>query len=61
MGMFDWYVPDPPLKCPVCGTLLERWQGKDGPCALLVWKQGEAVPVAMRADDVNLPFALESV
>jgi hypothetical protein len=27
MGMFDWYRPKPPLKCPVCGIELMEWQG----------------------------------
>src|SRR5689334_17334793 len=45
MGMFDHYEPDPPLACSVCGRRLTGWQGKDGPCALLVWRQGVAAPV----------------
>ena len=45
MGMFDYYEPDPALACPVCRAPLAGWQGKDGPCALLVWRQGVASPV----------------
>ena len=45
MGMFDLYVPVPPLLCPSCKTELDGWQGKDGPCALFIWKQGEKHPV----------------
>jgi hypothetical protein len=45
MGMFDWYQPYPPLSCPVCGIELKEWQGKEGPCALFVWRQGTAGPV----------------
>lgn len=45
MGMFDYYEPDPPLDCSVCGASLTEWQGKDGPCALLVWRQGVVHPV----------------
>jgi hypothetical protein len=45
MGMFDHYEPDPPLACSVCGAPLTGWQGKGGPCALLVWRQGVAAPV----------------
>jgi hypothetical protein len=43
--MFDYYSPDPPLRCPVCGAELEGWQGKDGPCGLFIWKQGLEAPV----------------
>ena len=50
MGMFDWYEPDPPLACPVCGQALSEWQGKDGPCALFVWRQGYAAPLRQCVD-----------
>jgi hypothetical protein len=43
--MFDTYRPSGQLKCPACGALLTEWQGKDGPCGLLVWKQGVASPI----------------
>jgi hypothetical protein len=45
MGMYDSYIPDPPLSCPVCGQKLERWQGKEAACLLLTWKQGEQFPI----------------
>ena len=54
MGMFDYYVPDPALACPVCARPLAEWQGKCGPCALLVWRQAEAAPVEQRAGECNL-------
>jgi len=44
MGMFDTYVPAGPLVCPMDGTPLIEWQGKDGPCALLVWHEGQRYP-----------------
>jgi hypothetical protein len=44
MGFFDTYVPRPALQCPVCHTELRDWQGKDGPCLLLVWTQGSREP-----------------
>lgn len=44
MGMFDTYIPLGPLVCPIDGTPLIGWQGKDGPCALLVWHEGERYP-----------------
>jgi hypothetical protein len=28
--MFDWYQPEPPLNCPVCGEALSEWQGEFG-------------------------------
>jgi hypothetical protein len=50
--MFDHYEPVPPVCCPKCGAELREWQGKDGPCVLLCWKQGEKYPVGglMSAD-----------
>jgi hypothetical protein len=56
MGMFDHYIPDPPLDCPVCGNTLDDWQGKDGPSALMVWRQGAAAPIdqAIEDEDVRL-------
>ncbi len=50
MGMFDWYQPRGLRACPVCGSPLREWQGKDGPCGLLVWEQGQAAPVEQRCD-----------
>lgn len=49
--MYDHYGPEPPLRCPRCGALLQGFQGKDGPCKSVVWKQGEAAPVDQRVDD----------
>ena len=49
--MFDHYRPKPDLQCPVCGALGVDWQGKDGPCGLFVWEQGQAAPVDQRVDD----------
>lgn len=51
MGMFDYYLPQPPLKCRHCGGTLGEWQGKDGPRALFVWTQGVAAPTDQRVDD----------
>ncbi|MBL0870333.1 MAG: hypothetical protein IBJ18_07150 [Phycisphaerales bacterium] len=48
MGMFDWYTPLPPVPCPWCGRAISEWQGKDGPCAMLVYEQGRAAPVEQR-------------
>jgi hypothetical protein len=56
MGMFDHYRPKPEIACPVCGASGLEWQGKDGPCALFVWEQGEAAPVdQIASDDCKLP------
>ncbi len=51
VGMFDTFVPVPALACPVCGGPLRCWQGKDGPCLLFVWTQGERRPDST-VDDV---------
>jgi len=45
MGLFDHYIPDPSLACPVCGSPLEGWQGTDADSLLLTWKQGERFPI----------------
>jgi hypothetical protein len=56
MGMFDEFAPTPAVECPYCGTTLIGWQGKDGPCALFVWRQGLAAPLEqMIDDDCRLP------
>lgn len=54
MGMFDYYIPDPPLHCPVCNSALEGWQGKDGPCMLLIWQQESKIPVAHKLPEENI-------
>ena len=46
-GLFDWYEPTDAFACGHCGSPL-RWQGKDGPKALFVWRQGQAAPVDQR-------------
>ncbi|MEM1415065.1 MAG: CPCC family cysteine-rich protein [Myxococcota bacterium] len=50
MGMFDVYEPKPELLCARCAKPLRRWQGKDGPCGLWIWRQGEAWPVGQQCD-----------
>ena len=50
--MFDWYQPDPPLRCPSCGSEVETdWQGKDAQNVLFVWQQGHRNPVDQRVDE----------
>jgi len=51
MGMFDWYEPNPPIASPKTGNPLTEWQGKDGPCALFVWVQGQHAPIDQLASD----------
>ena len=51
MGMFDYYRPKPEIACPVCAVSGLEWQGKQGPCALFVWEQGQAGPVDQIMDD----------
>jgi hypothetical protein len=58
MGMFDWYRPKEVQHCPHCGSELNEWQSKDGPCALFVWEQGKSSPVDQPIDeDARLPEA----
>lgn len=49
--MFDYYEPQPPVQCDSCGHIVEEWQGKDGPNALFVWRQGFAAPVEQKVDE----------
>ncbi|MGE5181378.1 MAG: hypothetical protein ACM31C_04930 [Acidobacteriota bacterium] len=35
---------------PVCDVALQSWQGKDGPCELLVWQQGHGAPIDQECD-----------
>ena len=51
MSLLDWYLPEPTVACPVCGSVPEEWQGGNGPCALLVWQQGREEPIEQRVDD----------
>lgn len=44
MGLFDTYIPRPPVNCPLCGEEIPDFQGKDGPCGLLTFTQGEEIP-----------------
>lgn len=49
MSEFDYYTPDPVLKCPVCQADLSGWKGIDGPSDLLVWRQGVGAPLEQLA------------
>src|SRR5262245_51132297 len=56
MGVYDEYLPQPEPQCPKCGAIMRGWQGGDGPCAFLVWKQGEVEPIDQPIDeDAKLP------
>jgi hypothetical protein len=58
MSMFDCYKPAPELRCPVCQRFLGEWQGKDGPCGLLVWTEGLAAPIGQAvSEDLRLDEA----
>jgi hypothetical protein len=50
MGMCDTDEPQPPFDCPVCGGPSIGWQGKDGPCAMFLWHQGQRHPVDQPID-----------
>ena len=58
MSLFDDYQPAGNLRCPHCEQPLRLWQGKDGPCALFVWREGMTAPVNQDVDDdIALPTA----
>lgn len=49
MGLYDFYQPNT-IACPKCKAELEGWQGKDGPCALFLWREGAAHPIDQPID-----------
>jgi hypothetical protein len=51
MGMFDWFKPIPDLRCPNCKTILSEWQGYPPGCALFIWEQDIAYPIAQVASE----------
>ena len=53
MGLFDTYEPAIVPTCPVCAEPMAECQGKDGPNALLVWKEDDRLPVMRRGDHVR--------
>ena len=55
MGLYDCYIPDPPIDCPLCGTKLVEWQGKDSLCFLLRWKQNIKGPIRSESREGALP------
>lgn len=50
MGLYDHYEPVPAFQCLGCGARLDDFQGKDGPCALFRWQQGQMHPVGFAGD-----------
>ena len=61
MSLFDYYEPEPAQSCPVCGSRLVEWQGKDAECAMLVWRQGCHHPVGQKVDSDIAIADLESL
>ena len=51
MGMFDYYIPDPPILMGRAPGYIPVWQGKDSHNDLLVWMQGHAAPVGIGDPD----------
>jgi len=49
--MFDYYKPNPALRCPNCFKLLAGWQGKAAENFLFVWEQHKAAPIEHKVDD----------
>lgn len=51
MGMYDVFLPVPALPCKWCGAELSNdFQGKCGPCRMLIWREGEAAAVGEQCD-----------
>ncbi len=61
MGMFDEYIPDPPLHCPACESPVGGWQGTDGPNALMIWQQGIAAPIDQAIEDEEVKLLPEQL
>ena len=52
MGLYDNFIPDPPINCLTCGGSLSAWQGKPSSgSALFVWKQGIPHPINQNCDE----------
>lgn len=47
MGMFDTYFPKDHISCPVYGTPLNEWQGKEGLCILEKFNEESFVDSAL--------------
>lgn len=64
MGLFDYFEPNPPLKCPKCfkGEMVE-WEGKHSSASLFRWRQGIPYPIAFHVDPEIVPsdFQLSDV
>ena len=58
--MFDTYITDQDITCPICDKNLKEWQGYDGPCGLFVWKENKVSPVDQRAGESNISEAARS-
>jgi hypothetical protein len=54
MALYDEYEPNPAIQCPECDEPVVGWQGKDGPCALLCWRQGQVSPTPHPAVEEGL-------
>jgi hypothetical protein len=44
----DFFVPDPIIVCPICGSPIPEWEGFGGAGAFVVFRQGQAEPVEAR-------------
>ena len=52
MGLFDWFEPDPAIRCLKCKTgMISGWQGKHSGHALFLWRQGIAAPTNQLIDE----------
>ncbi len=48
MPLGDFYVPDPIILCPLCGSPIPEWEGYGGAGAFVVFAQGKAEPIEER-------------
>jgi hypothetical protein len=52
MGLFDTYELRTAPGCDECGEAMSSCQGKDGPCVLATFREGEArLSLALRVDE----------
>ncbi|MEZ5300270.1 MAG: hypothetical protein R3F11_06325 [Verrucomicrobiales bacterium] len=52
MALFDYFEPDPPVRCLKCSAgVIWGWQEKPSKSGLFLWRQGIASPIDQLVDD----------
>lgn len=59
MGMFDIYRTVPPIRCPLTGAVIAKFQGKCSRCAGDVWVQGQKEPAQRSPGAGTMVFTSE--